>query len=70
MPVVLPDTNTGLVNVIVTPGTAPPCESVARTRIDPVCTCAEAGKDTAAIARIANHTRTLMSVFLRFSVRA
>src|SRR5687768_14677417 len=42
-PVIVPDTSTGLVSVTDTPGTAPPCASVTRTRIEPVCTCAETG---------------------------
>src|SRR5262249_47989093 len=45
-PFIEPDTRTGLLMVIVTPGTTPPCSSVALTRMLPVCTCALADAAT------------------------
>src|SRR5262249_40739339 len=45
-PFMAPDTRTGLLMVIVTPGTTPPCSSVAFTRMLPVCTCALADAAT------------------------
>src|SRR5688572_25281444 len=71
-PVIVPATSTGLVRVTLTPGTAPPCASVTRTRIEPVCTWACTGSAATAIkAMAASQIRTRFIVLnLRDSVFA
>ena len=68
MPVIVPDTSTGLLIVTPTPGVTPPCSSVARTRMLPVCTCAEAGAAEATSDSAArNVIRLLMQILLRIA---
>src|SRR5262245_11995994 len=57
-PAIVPETRTGLERVTATPGTALPCASVTRTRMEPVCTCAAVG-NAATVSRATAESHTL-----------
>ena len=53
-PVWVPETSTGLLIVTLTPGMTPPCSLTLRTRMLPVCTCANANVLIVRVSTAAN----------------